>query len=163
MDIILRRALDKDRNDFIEFVMKLSKFSRSNHGIECKYDNYDMVLDAIKNRAENIFDNRNDECIILMAFIEDKAVGYAMAKIYEEERAADNGTGKLGLFDELYVDDSSRGFGIGKRLLDEVMNWFKEKDMKRVKLHAYSWNKKAKKLYEDNGFTEYAVSYEKFI
>lgn len=39
----------------------------------------------------------------------------------------------------------------------------KEKGVNRVKLHAYSWNNNAKKIYERNGFKEYAVSYEKFI
>ncbi len=163
MDIMIRRALDKDKSNYIEFAMKLSEFNRSNHKAECKYDNYEMVLGAIKKKSEKIFDNRNEDRLILIALIKNKAVGYAMAKIYEEEMVADNGTGRVGLFDELYVDDSERGFGIGKRLLDEVMNWFKGKDIKRVKLHAYSWNEKAKKLYEDNGFAEYAVSYEKFI
>ncbi|WP_432666186.1 GNAT family N-acetyltransferase [Wukongibacter baidiensis] len=163
MDIIVRKALEKDRSNYVKFAIKLSEFNRSNHREECRYDNYDMVLDAIKRRSKKIFDNRNEDCLILTALIEDRAVGYAMAKIYEEEMVADNGTGRIGLFDELYVDDSARGFGIGKMLLDEVMNWFKERDIKRVKLHAYSWNEKAKKLYENNGFSEYAVSYEKFI
>ena len=39
----------------------------------------------------------------------------------------------------------------------------KENRISRVKLHAYSWNDNAKKLYERNGFREYAISYETFI
>lgn len=163
MKIMIRKALDEDKNNYIEFVTKLSEFSRSNHREESKYDNYERVLDAIKKRAKKIFDNRNEDSLILIVFIEDKAVGYAQAKIYDEEKVADNGTGRVGLFDELYIDDSARGFGIGKKLLDEVVNWFEARSIKRIKLHAYSWNEKAKKLYEDNGFVEYAVSYEKFI
>jgi len=39
----------------------------------------------------------------------------------------------------------------------------KEQRVNRVKLHAYSGNNNAKKIYEQNGFKEYVVSYEKFI
>jgi len=163
MNIKIRRASEEDRNDYIQFAINLSKFNRSNHKEKCKYDNYGMVLEAIKKRAERTFDCRDEDCLILIALVNGEAVGYALAKIYEEEKVADNGTGRMGLFDELYIDDSARGLGIGKKLLSEVIAWFKTRDIKRIKLHAYSWNKKAIKLYEDNGFVEYAVSYNTFI
>ncbi|TCL62079.1 acetyltransferase (GNAT) family protein [Hydrogenispora ethanolica] len=69
----------------------------------------------------------------------------------------------MGLCDELYLNERARGLGIGKRLLDEVLRWMKERGIARVKLHAYSWNRRAQKIYEMCGFEEYAVSYEKFI
>ena len=39
----------------------------------------------------------------------------------------------------------------------------RQKHPNRINLHAYSWNNNAKRLYERNGFNEYAVSYETFI
>lgn len=57
----------------------------------------------------------------------------------------------------------TRGLGLGKKLMDEVMAWFKHKGIDRVKLHAYAWNTKARSIYEEYGFNEYAISYEKFI
>ncbi|GAB6154270.1 hypothetical protein JCM17380_30200 [Desulfosporosinus burensis] len=35
--------------------------------------------------------------------------------------------------------------------------------LSEYKLHAYSWNNKARRLYEKNGFRDYAVSYEIFL
>ncbi|KAB3538544.1 GNAT family N-acetyltransferase [Alkaliphilus pronyensis] len=43
------------------------------------------------------------------------------------------------------------------------MSWMKGQGINRVKLHAYSWNIKARELYQRNGFKEYVVSYEAFI
>lgn len=163
MEIGVRNATDDDINIFIDFSVNLSRFNRSKHKMECKYDDYELVLKSIRNNAEGIFKNRNKDTLIIIAEIDREPVGYALGKIFEEEKTVDNGTGKIGLFDELYVDDRARGFGIGKKLIKEVIYWMKEKGIHRIKLHVYSWNNNAKTLYEKYGFKEYAVSYEKFI
>ncbi len=161
--MLIRKAEDKDIESYIEMVTKLSKFNRINHPEECKYDEYEKILDSIRRRANETFINRGKDIHILIVECDSKQVGYALAKIYNEDSGADNGTGRMGLFDELYLDEDARGFGIGQKLLDEVINWFKSKGISRIKLHAYSWNENAKKLYNKNGFLEYAISYEKFI
>ena len=163
MEIGIRMALDEDVDTFVEFAVKLSIFNRNNHSIECKYDDYELVLSSIRERAKATFKNRNEDTLILIAEIDRIPIGYALGKIFEQEGTTDNGTGKMGLFDELFVDVSTRGFGIGRKLIDAVTHWMKEKGINRIKLHAYSWNNNAKRLYEKYGFMEYAVSYEKFI
>lgn len=162
MKINIRQAVDSDKNIFIDFVVKLSKFNRSNHNDKCKYDNYELVINSIQSNAEEIFNNRSENTLIFIAELEGKPVGYALGRIFEEAATADNGTGRMGLFDELFVDTAARGYGIGQKLLDEIIKWMKEKGINRIKLHAYSWNDNAKRLYERNGFREYAVSYEIF-
>ena len=47
------------------------------------------------------------------------------------------------------VTEEARGHGLGQKLLEECLKWMKENGIKRVKLHAYSWNTSAKKLYEN--------------
>lgn len=163
MKVEIRQAEDKDKDTFVNFAVKLSNFNRTNHSDESKYDNYEMVMDAIKIKAEETFNSRNKDTLILIAELEGNPVGYALGRIFEEEEIADNGTGRMGLFDELFLDDAARGYGLGQKLLDETINWMKDQGINRVKLHAYSWNNHAKKIYEKNGFKEYAVSYEKFI
>lgn len=163
MNIKIRRATDSDKNIFIDFTVKLSKFNRSNHSEECKYDDYESVLNSIRRKAEETFSNRNQNTLILIAELENKPVGYALGRIFQQDETSDNGTGLMGLLDELFVDDIARGFGLGQKLIDEIMEWMKKRGVNRVKLHAYSWNKHALKIYEKNGFKEYAVSYEKFI
>ncbi|MEH7884226.1 GNAT family N-acetyltransferase [Bacillus sp. JJ1609] len=163
MKVEIRQAVDSDRDIFIEYAVKLSNFNRKNHNSECTYDNYEDVMHSIKRNALETFNNRNEDTLILIAELEGTPVGYALGRIFEENEAADNGTGRMGLFDELFLDDAARGHGLGQRLLDETVNWMKERGINRIKLHAYSWNDHAKKLYARNGFKEYAVSYETFI
>ena len=163
MTIKIRQAVERDKNIFIDFTVELSEFNRNNHNDESKYDDYSLVVKRIKRKAAETFNSSNESTLILIAELEDRPVGYALGRIYEEDGTADNGGGRIGLFDELYIDDKARGFGLGQKLLDETMKWMKEKGINRVKLHAYSWNNNAKLLYERNGFKEYAVSYETFI
>jgi ribosomal protein S18 acetylase RimI-like enzyme len=159
----IRIANDGDINAFVNLSLKLSMFNRENHRDECKTDDYTQVQQAIRQRAESIFKERDTNILILIATKEEKVCGYALARIVSGEPYEDNGTGAMGLFDELYIDDSLRGMGLGQRMIDEVMNWMKQKSISRVKLHAYSWNTNAREIYQKNGFREYAVSFEKFI
>lgn len=161
MLITIRRAKDEDETIFKVLSTKLRKFNRNNHHNNNEID--DDSEASIKRKTEEIFRNRNEESLILIADCDGQAVGYAVGKIFQEDETADNGTGIMGLLDELFVDDLARGFGIGNKLIDQTLKWFKEKGINRVKLHAYSWNTKAKKHYERKGFKEYAVSYEKYI
>lgn len=163
MEIVIRKALEEDRDTFVSYVEKLSRYNRSKHSDECKYDDYEAALAAIREKAEVTFLQRNEDTLILIAEINGRSAGYALGRIYEEDGTADNGTGRIGLFDELYVEEHARGCGLGRRLIDEVTGWMKEKGIRRMKLHAYSWNAQAISLYEYLGFKEYAVSYEKFI
>jgi len=164
MLITIRRAKDEDETIFKVLSTKLRKFNRNNHHNNNEIDDdSELVIASIKRKTEDIFRNRNKESLILIADCDGQAVGYAVGIIYKEAETADNGTGIMGLLDELFVDDLARGFGIGNKLIDQTLKWFKEKGINRVKLHAYSWNTKAKKHYERKGFKEYAVSYEKYI
>ncbi|XMB66952.1 GNAT family N-acetyltransferase [Mycoplasmatota bacterium zrk1] len=163
MEAIVRQAVSNDRNAFVDLTVKLSKFNRCNHAYESKNDDYNLVLNSVQGKAEETFSNRNKNTLILIAEIEGKPVGYALSRIFQQYETADNGTGLMGLFDEIYVDTMARGFGLGQKLLDETIKWMKGREIDRVKLYAYTWNKNAKNMYEKNGFKGYAVSYEKFI
>lgn len=160
---IIREAIFEDKPFFIEKAMSLASFNREHHCKECRYDDFNRVLDAIKNKAGETFNNRDDDVLILIAILNNKPAGYALGRIYREAATADNGTGRMGLFDELYVEETARGFKLGQQLTEGVMTWMKSKGIHRVKLHAYSWNTTARKLYERNGFIEYTSSFEKFI
>lgn len=163
MQATIRNAINSDKQAYVDFSLKLSRFNRSRHSDNCKYDDYDEILKKIENEAETSFDARDNDTSILIAELAGKPVGFAVGRIYEEDETADNGSGRMGLFDKLYLGDSARGFGLGQRLLDETMAWFRQKGISRVKLLAFSWNDHAKAIYERNGFKEYAVSYERFL
>jgi len=164
MAVIIRRSKEEDENIFTYFTTRLVKYNQINHNKICiSDDNCDLVMNAIQKKAEETFNNKNEDSLILIAECDSQPVGYALGRIYNEDETADNGTGRMGLLDEIFIEDSARGLGIGNKLIDETIKWMKEKGINRVKLHAYSWNTKAKKHYERKGFKEYAVSYEMFL
>lgn len=163
MNVSLRTAQDKDKNSFVELSIMLGKFNRENHYDACKSDDFQEVLQSLRSKAEYTFLQRNNDMLILMAVVDGVVCGYSLARIICEEPWVDNGTGRMGLFDELYLDESARGLGLGQEMIDRVMNWMEKKEIKRVKLHAYSWNQHAKTLYERNGFKAYVVGYEKYM
>lgn len=86
-----------------------------------------------------------------------------LRRIFEEDETADNGTGRMGLLDELYVEDLERGMGLGQKLMDEAMLWIKKQGINRVNLNVYTWNESAIKFYEKNGFATYVLGMEKYI
>lgn len=163
MEVNIRQAVNLDKNIVIDYAVKLSTFNRNNHNSECKYDDFKFVIKSIQKSAEEIFNNRDENTSIFIAELEGKPVGYVLGRIFEENETSDNGTGRIGLVDELFVDDIARGIGLGQKLLDETIKWMKKKKINRIKLHTYCWNNNAKRLYERNGFNEYAVAYETFI
>jgi len=161
--VTIRESEKKDKEGFLSLVEKLSRFNRDNHDIKCKGDNYDLVLKEIEGRAAERFEKAGESMRILVVEQEGILIGYALGEIFRENPASDNGTGEMGLLDELYLEEAARGKGLGQQLIDELMQWFESKEIKRVKLHAYTWNEQAAAVYEKNGFKPYAVSYEKFL
>jgi len=70
--MIVRTTSDSDKNIFIEFSLKLARYNRNNHLDECKYDNFNLVLESIKTKAENTFSNRNEKTLILQGNFKDE-------------------------------------------------------------------------------------------
>lgn len=163
LSIVIRRAVEGDKSAFVEMTLKLTEFNRENHDSKVKYDDFGAVLSAVAKQAEQEYERRKDDSFIVFAVKDNKPVGFASAQVYVSECTADNGTGKMGLFDKLYVDPSARGLGIGKELAEAIMGWFHDNGISRVKLHAYSWNTQARRLYEKLGFAEYLVSFERIL
>ena len=56
---------------------------------------------------------------------------------------------------EIAIDDSVRGQGLGSKVLDDVVDYAKSKNLKRVILDADFRNVGARKLYERKGFREF--------
>lgn len=103
MSVLIRPARGNDKNDFIELSVKLSRFNRKHHGDSCKTDDFQNVLEAIREKAEQTFLQGNDDILILMAEVDGNVCGYDLGRIINEEPCVENGTGRMGLFDEFHA------------------------------------------------------------
>ena len=106
--------------------------------------------------------NGNDEIIGILIYYVDrfpshfylKSLRLLIVDILDYFVLADVGPGDLYVA-EIAIDSSLRGQGIGKKVLYDVIDFAKQKDLNRVILDADFRNHGAKRLYEKIGFKEF--------
>ena len=82
-------------------------------------------------------------------------MGYVWFKVI------DSTVGMFGRFEHLFVDESCRGKGVGKMLMEAAENYFRSKGIKTVKLTVTTTNENAMKLYEKLGYETKRYKMEK--
>ena len=95
-----------------------------------------------------------DEQFIFVAEEDEKIVGFITGEILHKEEWY---TVQLGTINNLYVLEDYRHKGIGKQLMQTMMNSFREKGIETFELYAFSNNVDALKFYEKLGFKKYNV------
>ncbi len=63
-----------------------------------------------------------------------------------------------GVIDNLYVEEEYRESGVAQNLIEELIEWFKGKNVDVMTLHVYPLNFKAIALYKKFGFEEYSLN-----
>lgn len=87
-----------------------------------------------------------DEFNCFVAVVDEHIIGFATwFKAYY------SWSGKSVYLDDLYVSSSFRRYGIGKQLLDKVIETAKELDCKKVRWLVSHWNTKAIEFYKLQG------------
>jgi len=65
--------------------------------------------------------------------------------------------------DNLGVIPEEKGKGIGKLLLDKILEWAKRKDYQKIYLNCYAKNSEALSFYKKSGFNEIDIGLEKTL
>lgn len=92
----------------------------------------------------------NPKALILSARLDGKLVGYAYARL--EPRDWNALLDAHGALHDIYVDESARGRGVAKRLLQRVAAELRARGAPRVVLHTSVKNRAAQKLFAAAGF-----------
>ena len=71
--------------------------------------------------------------------------------------------GKLGHIDEIVVEETFRGNGIGKELLNRISQTARTLGCKRIELDSAHHRKEAHEFYEKNGFENRALLFSKTL
>ena len=156
MRVKIERASEKDIETLLEFSRRLNEFERK------IYPNY-QEFEKMKDRVERFFRKRvnREDNIFLLAKVDDKPVGMIYGWIvrpfpfFKEE--------KYGYIAEVWVEEEFRGKGIGKKLLKEIIKWFKEKGIRWIRTDVLQKNKNAIKFYEKFGFKEFCKYMELWL
>jgi GNAT superfamily N-acetyltransferase len=67
------------------------------------------------------------------------------------------GGGAAGFISDVYVSDSERGSGIGRRVLAFALDWFARQGLSRVELQVLAGNQDAVRFYRELGWHEELV------
>lgn len=99
---------------------------------------------------------------IFLAIEDTKIIGLVLGAVNlnDEIDKLTNDCAKIGNVLELIVKNSSRGHGIGKLLLNEMENYFKSINCKRINIEVFGPNKSALDFYLKNNYIvrNYTVS-----
>lgn len=134
MDIILRKATEKDYPEIIVMIKELALFEKA------------------PERMTNSVNQMEEEKDLFHCLIAEDENGniLGMALYFF---AYFTWVGKSLYLDDLYVKEQYRGNGIGKILLRELMKVAVDENCKRVRWQVLDWNINAIELYKKSGAT----------
>lgn len=141
MELQIRKARESEINTLLEFEQGIVEAERPfDNSLKAGEIHYYDLIELI----------RSDKAEVLLAVINDEIVGSGYAKILKakpyqkfEEYAY------LGF---MYVKPAYRGHEINQKILNNLIEWSKEKGLTEVKLDVYDENEIAKKAYLKAGF-----------
>ncbi len=117
--------------------------------IESYYLYEGHVIDKTKIESSlNSALTQNPHIRIWIIEVGENAVGYMAIAIGFTIEAG----GKDGFLDELYLQESYRGLGIGRRAVDFAIQMCPKLGIKRISLEVEPHNERAKRLYINSGF-----------
>ncbi|MBD0831452.1 GNAT family N-acetyltransferase [Aestuariibaculum sediminum] len=135
MNFTIRKAKKEDMSRVLELINQLAVFEKEPDAVEVTLK--DLENDGFKD---------NPAFICLVAEVEGLVQGTAiMFHRYSTWK------GKILHLEDLVVDESMRGFGIGTALLDEVVKLGHSLGVRRINWEVLDWNTPAINLYEKKG------------
>ena len=162
MSIGFREYEEKDKNTLLGFVNKLEEFVKDIDPMR-RVKNLpgfsDLSLDEL---LENVKKHHGK---ILFAEENGKAIGCVVGVIWEQTKKnkLEIGPHKIGEVFILYLEKSYRGKGLGKKLYQEIVKYFKENECDSVWLSVFAPNTHAHNLYKKLGFVEREIAMLKEI
>lgn len=137
MKLVIRKAKKEDAGAILSLIGKLAAYE--------KKDPVDVKIDL--NKIEKHAFGPRSQFKVLLAEYEQQPIAYAL---YFLAYAGSAGAPILYL-EDLFVDVSYRGHGIGRALLVKLAKLAIDKDCCRMEWHAFTWNKRAIEFYKSLG------------
>jgi GNAT superfamily N-acetyltransferase len=160
----LRKAMTED----IGIIVAMWKeFLEEHDDIVAKRNPHLKNMNLRHEKADSMYEDflrsniESGDGVIFVAMEDDKIVGYSFGLIKDEIPIFK--LKKYGYISDLYVKKEFRGNGISSSLKDEMISWFKSKDVEYASIGFYSDNGKAHEIYKNWGFFDYKIEARKQI
>lgn len=148
--LIIRTGLEKDINDFFELywisALEHQKYNEKFDTLKTKEECKKFII----NQQKELLNDKNH--IFIVAEINNKIVGVITGHIGKREEADVYVHQNIGFIDELSVIPEHRKIGIGKKLIEKILNELKYRKIEYVGIGAAYNNSTAIKLYKSYGF-----------
>lgn len=147
-NVTIREATEKD----FDLVLPMKLESKEE---ERKENKWLEPVDKVKEHYEDYLrrDLKGEWRAVFIALEKEKVVGLVIGKIFRSLKVT--GYERRGSISNLYVKDEYRQHGIGKSLMDALIEWFEKKDVKGLTLSIYPYNQVAEAIYRKMGFKPY--------
>lgn len=103
-----------------------------------------------QNRGDFLGFQKRKNVSFVIALSQEKAVGYLQV----------SGSGGVGFLGRIAVLPEFQNTGIGQRLMNKALNWFKRREITKVKLRSPATYFNAHKLYKKFGFSQVGKEYD---
>lgn len=143
--VIIRKCQKQDFNQLKKIYQQCQDYH-----VETGYD-LEKVTDAPEifiKYVEELISMENS--LVLVAESDYDIVGYCLCKIEEKPPVYQNIT--IGEIDNLAVLEEYQRMGVGEKLFQEALKWFKERGIKRIELMATINNEKSNNFWQKMGF-----------
>lgn len=148
-EVVIRRMEERDAGVVAHLWYQLSV----HHEVYAKY--YAVKPGTESTLVEHVRDLMNRNCVFYIAEVGGRIVGFVSG--YVVMRNPQLAIERIGKVDNIFVDDSFRGLGIGTKLLEALLTYFKRQGTTYTELSCDFANEKALRLYKKLGFKEQKV------
>jgi ribosomal protein S18 acetylase RimI-like enzyme len=96
---------------------------------------------------------KSEDGLVLVALDEGQVVGYSLSEIIGPMKGYK--LEKHGAIDQMAVTTSYRNNGIGEKMLQKILKWFRSRNINRVELEVLIKNPVASSFWKKHGFLDY--------
>jgi len=124
---------------------------------------YKEIGQQVISRGDFLNILEDEEAFMIVAEVEGKIVGHLYAMIDDDEDGKiTKGYHRIDVA-EISIEPEYARKGIGTKLMENVENWAKEKNIVDLSTLVYDFNKEAIDFYKSNGYKPYSIRMEKKI
>lgn len=130
----------------------------NNQLFKLEKENYDSTLVSnwpLTDEGKLYFEDLINNHYVIIAILNDEIVGYLAGTINEKGSYEEIQYGEI---NNMLVKDECRGYGIGKKLINNFKDYCKENHIYNIKVEASAKNKNAINFYKKNGFEEFNIT-----
>ena len=148
-NVIIRKATIED----LSIIQNLN-----NNLFSLEKENYDptLVLNwPLTEEGKKYFKNLILNNYVIVALLNEEIVGYLAGSIEEKGSYEEIQYGEI---NNMFINDTYRGYGIGKKLINSFKTYCIDNNIKHLKVTASYKNKDAIAFYNKNGFKEFNLT-----